>query len=242
MTDIQIINPDFETGFYQYNNVTELQVGRGWSPWWLQGTPAQIAEGYNKRPEFKAEQSRVFTGHLAQKWFTTYATHDAGLYQVVNLSGFLQPGRSTRLTLSAQVQYWSEHDDGTGGGLACRAGIDPAGGTNPAAETVIWGEWRGQDDPDHWKGDTWRTVTVTADVEGQAATLFLRSACRYRAKHNDAYFDHVTLTAGVDEPDQPGGEDIIALLERLEGRLAEVDASLQRTNQALQQIFHLEAQ
>jgi hypothetical protein len=228
VTEIAITNPDFETGFYQYNNVTELQVGRGWAPWWIQGSPDEIGQGYMKRPEFKAEQMRVLTGHLAQKWFTTYATHDAGLCQIVT---GLTPG--AKLTLSAEVQYWSEHDDGTGGGLACRVGIDPTGATEPLANTVIWGAWHGQDDPDKWKGDTWRTVTVQAEAQGPAATLFLRSACRYRAKHNDAYFDHVTLTADVE---QPGGDDVIATLV---AELQRLTAHVAHLDETIQLVFHI---
>lgn len=202
-TALPITNAGFDGGHYNFNNIGELQVPNGWSPWWLQGTPEQVADGYFKRPEFRAEPNRVRSGTRGQKWFTTYATHDAGLYQRVAIAASV-----TRVRLSAWVQYWSQHDDGSGGGLACQVGIHIQGGTDPFSPDVVWGEWHGQDDPDGWKGDTWREVWVEANPAPQATfvTLFLRSACRYRAKHNDSYWEDVTLrdiTSGHEPPPGP---------------------------------------
>lgn len=50
-----------------------------------------MQEGYYKRHEWKPENAtlygtrRVHSGNWAQKWFTVYGTHNAGLYQQISV-------------------------------------------------------------------------------------------------------------------------------------------------------------
>lgn len=224
---VQIENPDFEDGFYQYNDIPELTVPVGWQPFWLQGTPEQTADGYYRRPEFKPEPIRVFRGRTGAKLFTTFSTHDAGMYQHV-----LVP-RGALVTVRAHAQYWSEHTDGTSGGLAVRVGIDPEGGTDPWADRVVWGDWAGIDTG--WNGQTWTQVTATAYAISALITVYLRSACRYRAKHNDSYWDAIEIecTGGQPpepEPPAPGpgpDPDLIRILTSIDSTLVELTQLLE---------------
>lgn len=188
---ISIINPGFEDGFYNYHDIGELSVAYRWTPWWKQGTPEQVAEGYFKRPEFKPEDAhlghkRIKSGSYAQKFFTTFGTHEAGIYQKVAVP-FNAP-----LELYAWMQFWSwDPESATDGGYAGQIGIDPLGETDPFGASVTWGEWHGVYDP--WDGSTWRQLSVKTMAQGPYATVFLKGACLHRAKHNDSYWDDVEL-------------------------------------------------
>lgn len=190
---VNIINPGFEDGFYNYHDVGELFIANAWTPWWKQGTPEQVAEGYFKRPEFREEdkdigRKRVKSGYFAQKFFTTFGTHEAGLYQRVAVP-FDKP-----LELYAWMQFWSwDPASSTDGGYAGQVGIDPLGEIDPFGASVTWGEWHGVYDSDKWHGDTWRQLSVKTIARGPYATIFLKGACLHRAKHNDSYWDEVEL-------------------------------------------------
>lgn len=213
---VQVENGDFGEGFYQYDSIGELTVPNGWRPWWTEGKAEDIAEGYLKRPEYSAEERRVHTGDCAVKWFSTFATHDGGLYQQVAVPiGVL-------LSVTAEVQYWSEHTDGSGGGYGVQIGIDAGSTSVPSAECV-WGSWRGQDDGD-WDGKSWRTVCVAYLCDKPMVTLYLRGVCRFRAKHNDSYWDHVVLQAEV-----PGrlDDELLEYLRAVEQQARKIGARIQ---------------
>jgi len=219
MIPISVPNNNLDAGFYNWADIAEVCVAASWVPWWQQGTkPGEL-----HRPEFKPETMR-FQG---QKLFTTFSTHRAGLYQRVAL-----PAGVRVLHFLVDCQYWSQHTDGSGGGLAMRAGLDPAGGADPYAAEITWGEWHGQDDPDGWKGDTTKTLVAELTAPfGDWVTIWIESRCRFAAKWNDAYFDRVTLWGEVDEPPGPGpnpepGDDWLEILRS-------IDANLGRIAQAL---------
>jgi hypothetical protein len=66
-------------------------------------------------------------------------------------------------------------------------GIDPTGGTDPVADTVVWG-------PGAHIYNTYAQVPpVQAVAEGGQVTAFLRSRARWSFKHNDAYWDDAEL-------------------------------------------------
>lgn len=157
------------------------------------------------------DPARVRSGQFGCLVFTFSRIHDAGLFQQVNVT----PG--TRLRLSAYAHAWSNawgspHEDdprwsegnrvgynaffaeaGTPGlddaerNFTFWLGIDPTGGTDPYAPTVVWG-----------KGahiyNAYRAVPpVEVTAQGDKVTVFLRSRCLWPFKHNDAYWDDVVL-------------------------------------------------
>jgi hypothetical protein len=184
-----LANPSFEEGFSE-RGAGEVSVANGWFPWWQDG-PGQD-EGYYRRPEYKPEDAarygrrRVRSGNFAQKLFNTFSTHNAGLYQQVQV-----PAEST-LTLSAWVQAWSSqhHDPGTvvePGNYRVYVGIDPAGGTDWNSPNVVWSEPR-------IEYNTWLHLQVQAKARAGTITVFLRGQPEFRTKFNDSYWEDTCLT------------------------------------------------
>lgn len=216
LKEIKIENPGFEEGFYNFQGIGEMAVAKGWTPYWKRGSPEEVAEGHFKRPEYRPEDThlghkRVKEGRYAQKFTSTFATHDAGIYQRVAVP------HDAELFLTAYLQFWSwDPKRNEDGGYAGRVGIDPFGETDPFSDSVVWGEWHGVYDPDGWDGSTWQQVTAKAQARGPYATLFLNGACLHRVKFNDSYWDSIQLYAVV-EDGVPDGlkeklEQIYALL------------------------------
>lgn len=66
-------------------------------------------------------------------------------------------------------------------------GIDPTGGTDPLADSIVWG--RGA----HIYNAFRRVPAVEAVAESDTVTVFLRSQTLWPFKHNDAYWDDANL-------------------------------------------------
>ncbi len=185
-----LTNPGFEGNFRAWNGLPDISVAEGWLPFWVAQQPSDEA-WKNRRPIFRAaprslDARRVRTGQTAQMYYTSWGTHIAGIMQTVSVT----PGQ--RLRLTAYGHAWStdsdtpEHSDNPGQ-VRMRVGIDPAGGLNPFASTVIWSAERSVYDA----YDAGFTVEVIAT--GPQATVFLLSAPLWPKKHNDIYWDDVEL-------------------------------------------------
>ncbi len=73
-------------------------------------------------------------------------------------------------------------------------GIDPTGGTNPFASTVIWGKGA------HIYNEYHQVPAVEATAQGDTLTVFLRSRTLWAFENNDAYWDDAELTVvGAEE-------------------------------------------
>lgn len=186
-----LANAGFEQGF-SARGAGEVEVANGWEPWWINGSPAETEQGFLRRPEYKPENAQIFgtrrvhSGTFAQKWFTTYATHTGGIFQRVSV-----PAGSVA-TFSAWVQVWSSQDPNPDavvepGNYRVSIGIDPTGGTNGAAGTVVWSE-------EVMQYNTWIKLQVQAKAQADAVTVFLRGRNEYRVKFNDSYWDDTCLT------------------------------------------------
>ncbi len=177
----------------------------GWTTWFFHDHRADANQGRDQ-PEVTDAWShhdarRVRSGEKAIRLFTFYRRHDAGFYQVVD---GLQPGASVQF--SAHAQAWScgeTTEDATSCGdpwsIVFRVGIDPQGGQNPFAPSVVWSG-------DHKSPDTYSLIgPVTARVGAQGSvTVFLRSTTRWANKHNDAYWDDARLvTTAPGDPATP---------------------------------------
>jgi len=211
--ELELENKDFFDGFRNYGNIPELTVANGWIPWWQEKDNTEEAsgednQGYLIRPEYRPESSRVGAGRVrtgasAQKFFTTFATHHAGLYQQV--SGI---PADKKITFSCWVQVWSNQKDNievseeVGRYKTC-VGIDPTGGTDPLSSQVVWGELVEE-------YDEWGKRTVSVDGAAETITVFLRSTVQWRVKHNDSYWDEARLYA---EPMLKRGSDYVLLPE-----------------------------
>ncbi len=183
-----LVNGGFEEGFSS-RGAGEVEVANGWHPWHQDG-PGQD-QGLNHRPEYDPEighihgTRRIREGNQAQKWGKVYASHNAGVYQQVNVAA----GSGLRFT--AWGQSWSSSEDNPDvskdGVYALSVGIDPTGGTNWASPNVIWS-------PASGTMDQWVQLSVEATAQAGTVTVFVRGQAEFPLKHNDAYFDDACLT------------------------------------------------
>lgn len=201
-----LVNPDFDGGSRKTENLgTSISsaVSDGWFPWFIRGS-----ENINREPEFKVEQVaiggdpfRVRSGGNSMKWFSTWSTHTAGMYQTVSVPS----GVSLTFTIHAMV-YSGEADGWNGdlrtflsdmekyGNYNVTAGIDPTGatpagmGSGPPA-SVVWG-------PSSMQPDAWVPLTATAVSQGNAVTVYAKGAPEWSVKHNDSFWDDACLVVG----------------------------------------------
>lgn len=168
-TPLAMTSAGFE-GSFSDRGAPEVTVAEGWQPW-FQPT---IKPGYNHRPEYKPEPYRVRSGEQAQKMFTTYATHDAGLAQAIRV----RPG--DRLRFSIWVNVWSSSHD------------DPRTSDRPGSYCVQVGI------DDVWSSpvevyDRWVRVEVAATARSGTVVLRTRGFAEHPVKHNDSYWDDALL-------------------------------------------------
>lgn len=198
-----------------------IQVGNiftppGWMTWF------RHHEGELAQPEVRDARSRnpdrMRSGIKGQLLFTFYRKHDAGFWQKVIV------GSGKRVRFTAYAHAWSSQNDnprwseGTGEqpffaiegtvppepkqthddliNFRFQVGIDPTGGTNPFASTVIWGAAA------HIYNAFAAVPHVEVTTQANTITLFLRSRTAWAFKHNDAYWDDCILEL-IEEPDPP---------------------------------------
>jgi hypothetical protein len=194
---VGLVNPFLEDGFRYVDGVGELQVGNGWHPWYYENPGEQWF-----RPEYKAEtrdvgRGRVYEGDYSQKLFTTYAKHDAGIYQ--EIQGVTKGGW---YEFSAIGWQWSSQHDNPDesrqdGKCSLIVGINPWGDNRALYRTTIWGEEALN------VYDRWAKVTVTAQAWTTKIVVFVRHVCEYPVKHNDVYFESFALRAVSLESEPP---------------------------------------
>lgn len=159
-----LLNGNWEDGFYLFREEVDLEVPRGWFPWWLlpqKGSP----EWSNHRPLFDAFP---MAGQQAQRIRAPNATFVGGLLQQAKAS----PGR--RYILAAECQAWSSDTTIPGnlvnpGEVNVQVGMDPSGGTEPEGSDVIWSTSRQP------LGE-WQRAVIEAEAQGPVITVYLRSA------------------------------------------------------------------
>ena len=199
-------NPGFEAPFVkqccepvpQYlpnTPIGEVQVAWGWQGWWLQPGDAQHpSAGGNPswhRPEWREANcgpvcaNSVRSGNDAQKYFTFWSVHDAGMLQQV--SG-VTPGALLRFDVymqawSVNAAYGLSNHEQT---MGMRVGIDPTGGTDAFSPNVVWST-------PFDTYDTWGLYSVEATAAGSVVTVFTRSTPHYGNEHNDIYVDDASL-------------------------------------------------
>jgi hypothetical protein len=198
-------NPNFDGGSRKTESLgTSLSsaVADGWFPWFVRGDAT-----YNREPEFKVEQvaiggdpNRVRSDGQSQKWFTTWGTHTAGVYQQVKVpSGATVTFTIHGLAYTGEDDGWDaeagtfKSDPVKPGNYHMLAGIDPTGavpamGSHPA-NTVVWS-------PDVLTYDTWVPLSVTAKAQGGTVTVFAKGAPEWPVKHNDSWWEDACLVVG----------------------------------------------
>ncbi|MCK9601359.1 MAG: hypothetical protein M0R06_20125, partial [Sphaerochaeta sp.] len=225
----------------EYN---EIEVPEAWTCFWKEGGTVphdpENEQGY-RRPECKViepqppylDPPRVRNGAGAWQVFTLWGIHDAGLYQRV-----AAPAGST-VRATAYTHAWSAQGDKVAEGsiqddnFTQLVGIDPTGGTDPWAPSVIWG-------PAQHLYDTYgRVLSTDATVgSGGIVTVFLREVVKWRYKHCDGYWDDVTLEVvgsdGGDDDDDDGGTGGTVKLD--EDTLTRIEAALNGIRDAVREV------
>ncbi len=223
-----LTNPSFEGGWTRDtlywtpeggpfdDEFGEIFTPEGWVTWWREGFPCPGTDKFALgRPEVKVidldtgfpDPVRVRTGSKAAQWFTLWRCHFGGLLQSVTA----EPGQL--YSVSAYVHSWYsrcslkphappyDEDCETPIGWAwdrLSVGIDPTGGIDPMALSVIWGEQR------EIYGRYGMPVAVwNVQAEANHITIFLRSRTSHPLKHNDVYWDDVALFEGEQEEPTP---------------------------------------
>lgn len=209
----ELYNPGFEGGWwyapsdvysaqgdYLYSTTFgEIFTPQGWTVFMRNGLPVPW-DGLNDvgfaTPEVKVinweapftDPPRIHSQPRALQMFTFWRIHDAGLYQQVEVPLF------SRWRVSAWVHAWTAEwenpyisDESDPHQASQRVGIDPYGGTNPFGKDVVWSE------PAHIYDVYARTPAVEATAMGKVITVFLRCGVLWPYKHNDHYWDTVTL-------------------------------------------------
>ena len=184
-----LANNSFDEGFTDRFSDGHVVVPNGWE-FWFQDGPDQVF-GKNWRPSYGSFDAgylggkRVHGGSFSAKFGTSWATHNAGLYQRVAVP------RYSQVTFSVWAMSWSSSGDDTGsvtspGNYRLSVGIDPTGGTNWQAGTVRWSEPR-------IEYNTWIQLSISATSEADAVTVFLRGQPEFPVKHNESAWDDACL-------------------------------------------------
>lgn len=211
-----LVNPGFESPYgkqccqtdlsiYLPNTpIDEVQTAQGWFGWWRQPDSSpnypsrcdlpsseRICKIWH-RPEWREAApyaNRIRTGTNAQKYFTFWSVHEAGMYQRVT---GIKPG--AKLQFSAYMSAWStvigESLISSGQQtMNLKVGIDPFGGTDPFSPNIVWSA-----PGDSY--DTFAQFTVQATAAANAVTVFTYSQPVYPLQHNDVYVDDAALVIG----------------------------------------------
>ena len=197
----------------------------GWDAWFFH-EPGKWDKPEVHEAKSQHDARRVHSGNQAMCLFTFNRKHDAGFLQrVENVTA------GARYRASAHAHAWSNHafehesdpfwSEGVGtgvhsllipdeipmingdkqndaiGNFAFSVGIDPTGGTNPLAGTVVWGR-----EVANYNGHQ-PVPAVEVVARGVPLTVFLRSSTLWAFKHNNSYWDDVTLEVVDDEEPPP---------------------------------------
>ncbi len=166
---VDVLNRDFEGGF---RNRLVGVVANEWEPYIANAAGAidSSAAVAGAALLFEAEEFVVHGGQRSQRIGGAGAFR-AGLYQSVG----------TNSGWDYQVTVWY-HLDERGGGV-CRLGVDPEGGVDPGAPTVVWSAGA--------ESQRWAQLVVRVTARRRALTIFLQADAEPRAAM--AYFDDVEL-------------------------------------------------
>ncbi len=195
-----VFQSSFEGGSYDYQGIPQLTCPTGWTPRWVDGS----ASGVLHRPEYDVkDQERghreTRTGRCSASFYTVFATHDACLYRKFRVA----PEVLVRANVWAMNV--SNSRGGRDGGHGMRIGIDPMGGEDHTASSVVYGDWWSSYMPD-WQEREWRELSVETMAGAEVVTVFLHAKCDFAADINASYWDDFQLLVGDADPVPPADE------------------------------------
>ncbi|MEJ2734108.1 MAG: carboxypeptidase regulatory-like domain-containing protein [Anaerolineae bacterium] len=189
-----LTNPGMEFYDPPYNPAKNCQVASGWERFWYDGEDpcfmdtrvfaATVGSGWVERIEGETSQMIVST-----------EPYTAGIYQRVT---GLTPGTGYGFHAAMLTIFGSSVPPAYHGMMIKQVGIDPTGGIDPQAGTVVWSE---PDDHDEGPWDVRRRTAACA--QGPAMTVFVRVISPYASGDpsllNQSFLDSAILarTASV---------------------------------------------
>lgn len=214
-----LINPGFEGGCWFettfwtldggpfHDQFIEITPGEEWTAWWHEGALCTGTHDHRqRRPEVRViskipDPTRIHSGNQALKFFTFWGCHRGGVYQQV----IVEPGKY--YTIQGHVQAWFsncdlkphyrlplDYDCDTEDPILwaqdwLRVCIDPLGGIDPAASSVVCSTWE-------QRYGSYGDPLVLRHVEAisSTATVILESIATHPLKHCDVYWDDVVLS------------------------------------------------
>jgi hypothetical protein len=199
--------------------ISNIFAPENWVAWFVHDP--DIYDQPEMRDTRAVDPDRMRSGEKGFLCFTFYRRHNAGIMQTVGV----EPGKKYEFSAWAHAWSnwqdgphpddpgWSDHehdgyafvylapDETLGEGdrnFSFLVGIDPYGGEDPTADSVVWGEVR------HIYGGSngeFGRVEVEAVAESDTITVFLRSVVMMPFKHCDAYWDDASLVVVEEIPD-----------------------------------------
>jgi LysM repeat protein len=184
-------NPGFDG---PYRSVSKVGgVASGWTAWAI---PRKASDpSYVLTPQFRQAQNvgRARSNSTAQEFYEVYAVYDAGVYQQVTV-----PTQAS-VQFSAYINVWSSALDDANKSeqpspVLMRVGIDPTGGIDPTASTIVWSSDKTfQTDPSVY--DQFTQYSVSAIATDTKVTVFIEGGLQAPIAHGDFYIDDAALTA-----------------------------------------------
>ncbi|HSM56022.1 MAG TPA: hypothetical protein VK879_07705 [Candidatus Sulfomarinibacteraceae bacterium] len=200
-------DPPWEHPDCEYGVCETAQMADGWTPYWRSQADDDPPDQM-RMPEYKRADldvggpPRVHHGDYAQQYFTFHATHEAGIYQIVDVT----PG--TSYCFSIWGHSWSSSDDDPWTSdlpLEQRIGIHPTGGIDWLSDDVVWG-------PPVQQYNEYDQFSIKVTAQSPQLTVFTWSRPIWPAKHNDVYWDLATLKAINESPQlNVSSEEVIVL-------------------------------
>lgn len=191
---------NFDCIFVKWNNINEVYLPQYWGAWYDEDVTRDADGRYwcgdfqndNKewdcgRPEYGQMPKLQFANRAqsgsALKYFTTFRTHNAGVYTSIRIGS---PGVEKEVKFKVNGISWTAPDSVAYNGAV---GIHPDGGIDPHA--AVWGETIGLDNvqPDNNNPD-WRSMEVTLKTTSDIVTVFIRGNNQYAETNNDSYWDN----------------------------------------------------
>ncbi len=200
-----LVNPGFECSAGTYTLAAQsggdMQIHRGWtavmlegSPW-LHSTSMQFNNGAcgggAHVEKIEGGDSLAFFAQDLEWSSAPGKPFDAAVYQQVAVT----PGTAYSLSawlLSLCGGSAMPNDCPQGYYMAKMLGIDPTGGTDPAADTVIWVEDR-RNFVEEGKRVGWVNLRLSAVAQAETMTVFGRIKSPFRWHGNHAFIDAFSL-------------------------------------------------
>ena len=196
----------FEEGSYDYQPegaprpVGELTCPIGWTPQWIEFD--DDPPGILHRPEYDMKDKQqghpeVHSGRFAATFNTRHATHDGCLYRKFKVG----KGKGVRVRVMA-MGISHEDDMVTDGGHGMRVGIDPTGGEDHTALSVVYGDWYSSYMKDkkfgaqQYKEGKWVEVSAETVSKAEEVTVFLHARADFGVDINASHWDDLVIEVG----------------------------------------------